>query len=291
MEKNTAAKMKLLTAMFIFGSIGIIRKYIPYPSSVIALVRGFIGMLFLLVVMCCKKERISKEQIGKNLLLLCISGLFLGGNWMFLFEAYRYTSVSVATMCYYMAPMLVIMISPIVFKEPLTKKKGMCAVSAILGMILVSGILESEISGYKGILFGLTAAVMYAGVVILNKFISDISAGARTVFQLGAAAVTLFPYVLFTEDAAALDTDITVLLLLLLMGIVYTGIAYSLYFDSIKKIPAQTAALFSYIDPAVAVILSLVVLKEKLSASAVIGVLLVMGAAVVSELPDKKIKK
>lgn len=273
--------------MVIFGTIGVARKYIPYPSSVIALVRGVVGVLFLLAVLVYKKEKISWEAVKKNAVLLCISGAFLGVNWILLFEAYRYTSVAVATMCYYMAPVLVILVSPFILHEPITGKKGICAAAAVFGMVLVSGILETGISGIKGILFGLGAACLYAGVVLCNKFIADISANERTIFQLGISAIAVFPYVMLTEDVSRLDTNPTVIAMLLLVGVVHTGIAYALYFGSVKNIPAQTVALFSYMDPIVAVLLSVTVLKEDMSLFAVLGAVLVIGATVVSELSEK----
>lgn len=290
MNRMAADKFKLLTSMTIFGTIGIIRKNIPYPSSVVALVRGVIGVIFLLGVLLYKKEGISLKDVKKNGVLLCFSGIFLGANWILLFEAYRYTTVSVATMCYYMAPVIMILVSPFILHESLTKKKGICAAVAVVGMILVSGILETGISGMRGILLGLGAAVLYAGVVLLNKFIRDISANNRTIFQLGISAVAVFPYVMLTEDVTRLDTSLPVLGMLLVIGILHTGISYAMYFDSVRNIPAQTVALFSYIDPVVAVILSVVVLKEPMSMLAVVGVVLVIGATVVSELPKKKVK-
>lgn len=285
---RTADKWKLLTAMTVFGTIGVIRRYIPYPSSVIALVRGIVGAVFLLGILALKKEKMDRKALKKNLPLLCVSGICLGMNWMVLFEAYNYTSVAVATMCYYMAPVIMILASPFLFHEKITKKKGICAAAAVFGMVLVSGILETEVSGVKGILLGFLAAVLYAGVVLMNKFIRDISAKDRTVFQLGMAAVSMFPYVLLKENLTQLDTGVRVIVLLLVVGIVHTGISYALYFDSVKDLSAQTVALFSYIDPIVAVILSVVVLKEKMTVLAFAGVILVIGATIVSELPEKK---
>lgn len=283
-----ADKLKLLTSMVIFGTIGVVRRYIPYPSSVIALVRGGVGVLFLLLVMAFKKEKISGSAIKKNAVLLCVSGVLLGTNWILLFEAYRYTSVAAATMCYYMAPVIMILVSPVVLHEPLTKKKSICAATAVAGMVLVSGILETGISGARGILFGLGAAVLYACIVLLNKFINDISANDRTICQLGISAAAVFPYVLATEDLTGLDTSGAVLIMLLVAGIVHTGISYAMYFDSVKNIPAQTVAIFSYIDPVVAVILSVAVLKEQMSILAIIGVVLVIGAAVMNELTESR---
>lgn len=287
MQTNTA-RLRLITSMVIFGTIGILRNYIPYPSSVIAMVRGLIGALFLVAVLVLRREKFSMAGLKKNLPILLVSGVLLGTNWIFLFEAYRYTSVSVATMCYYMAPVFMILVSPVVLREKLTAKKGICALIAVGGMVLVSGILETGISGLVGVLLGLAAAVMYAAIVMLNKFIRDLTANERTIIQLCVSTIALLPYVLLTEDAGALPMNAAVLGLLLTAGIVHTGIAYSLYFGSMAQLPAQTVALLSYLDPIVAVILSVLVLREHMSIAALIGVVLVLGSTMVSELEPKK---
>jgi len=285
MNRQISDRWKLILSMCVFGTIGIVRRYIPYPSSVIALARGLIGMLFLLALRLCGGERLAAAELKRNAVSLCLSGVLLGANWILLFEAYRYTSVSVATVCYYMAPVFVILTTPIFLHEALTAKKRLCAAAAVCGMVLVSGVLESGVSGLTGVLFGLGAAVSYAAVILLNKQITGLSAGDRTLVQLGAAAVALLPYVLMTEDLSALDTSWFVLAMLLVAGVVHTGIAYALYFGSIRNLPAQTAALLSYIDPITAVVLSALVLKEQLSLTAGVGGALVIGAAAISELP------
>lgn len=282
--KPNADRLKLILSMVIFGTIGLVRKLIPYPSGVIALVRGAVGAAFLLALMLLKREKLSCKALKRNLPKLLASGVLLGFNWICLFEAYRYTSVSVATICYYMAPVIVILVSPLILREKLTVKKGVCAAVAVAGMVLVSGVLETGVAGIAGVLLGLAAAVMYAAIILLNKFITELTANERTLFQLAICAVAMLPYVLLTEDLGALESSVAVLALLAVAGIVHTGIAYALYFGSIRGIPAQTVALFSYIDPVVAVILSMAVLREGMSVLAMAGVVLVIGATVVSEL-------
>ncbi|MCF0132433.1 MAG: EamA family transporter [Blautia sp.] len=280
--------MKLTISMVIFGTIGIVRRFIPFPSSMIAMVRGFVGAAFLLGVLFFRKEEVSWPNLKKNLWKLCLSGALIGANWICLFEAYRYTSVSVATICYYMAPVFVMLAAPLILHEKMTLRKSVCSAAALFGMVLVSGVCETGLSGMKGILFGLSAAIMYACVVLLNQFIKDLTAYERTLVQLLMAATAVTPYVLLTEDLRTLQPDAFIILMLLIAGIIHTGFAYTLYFGSMNRIPAQTVALFSYIDPVVAVILSVLVLRERMSTLAAFGVFLVIGAMVVSELSGKK---
>lgn len=283
-------RSKLISSMFLFGTIGIFVHYLPLPSAFIAMVRGFTGAVFLLLLMALKKQKPDGKAIKSNLLILLLSGAALGINWILLFEAYRYTTVATATLCYYFAPMLVILVSPLLLKEKLTKRKLFCVALALVGMVFVSGILNAGFSGgseYVGVLFGIGAACFYASVMILNKKLHDIEAYDRTVIQLGVAGVVILPYVLLTQHVAAADFTATVIILLAVVGIVHTGVTYALYFASMKDLPAQTVAIFSYIDPIVAILLSALFLKEPLGVYGVIGAVLVLGATFISELPEK----
>lgn len=277
--------------MFIFGTIGIFIRYIPFPSSIVALARGFIGTIFLLIVITIKKSPLSFKAIRKNLLLLCISGAFIGVNWILLFESYRYTTVATATLCYYLAPVFVIIVSPFILKERLTLPKCVCVITALVGMVFVSGVLNTSTSNSfnpKGILLGVGAAAFYACVILLNKHIKEISSYDMTIMQLGVATLVLLPYTLITADFAKLEFEPISLVMLLIVGIIHTGFAYAMYFSSIQGLKAQTVAIYSYIDPVIAIILSTLILNEKMGASGVIGAILILGSTLISELIDNK---
>jgi RarD protein len=246
---------------------------------------------FLLVFIKLKKIKMDKEAIRKHLTILLISGGFIGLNWVLLFESYRYTSVAVATLCYYMAPIFVILVSPFLLKEKLTFKKTICVVVALIGMIFVSGVLDggiSSVSELKGILFGLGAAALYASVVMMNQKLGKVPTYDKTIMQLEAAAVVLIPYIFLVEELSAVVLTPLMTVMLLIVGVVHTGIAYALYFGSMNGLKAQTVALFSYIDPIVAIILSALFLKEPMTVYSAIGAVLVLGATMISELPEKR---
>ena len=281
-----SSRNALILSMCIFGTIGILRRYIPLSSSLIALVRGVVGSAFLLLVIMAKKQKLDKNAIRQNFLILILSGTAIGFNWILLFEAYNYTSVATATLCYYLAPILVILAAPLVCNEKLTLKKGLCTVVALAGMVLVSGILESGSSGtgdFKGVFFGLGAAVLYASVILMNKKMKPISAYDKTILQLMIASAALVPYVLLTENLFEVTLSPLSVMLLLIAGIVHTGLTYWMYFGSMAKLKAQTVALFSYIDPILAIVLSMVVLREPMSVLSGIGAVMILGAAYFSE--------
>lgn len=286
-QNEKSAKIRLMTAMFIFGTIGIFVRSIPLPSSIIALARGIIGTLFLIIFTRIKKIRISYEEIKNNLVILCLSGMLIGIHWIFLFEAYHHTTVAVATLCYYLAPVFVIIASPFVLKEKLSLKQGVCVAVALVGMIFVSGIFKRESMGnfqITGVLFGLGAAVIYATVIILNKHLKQISSYAMTIMQLGIAVAVLIPYTLLTQNMGELTFSFMTIILLGVVGIVNTGITYGLYFSGIKELKAHTIAIFSYIDPIVAIFLSIIILREKPDIFTIIGGALILGSTLVSEL-------
>lgn len=291
MNSVNKSKLSLILSMFIFGTIGIFRRFIPLPSSILAMARGAIGVVFLLIFMAVKKEKLNFKEIKDKILLLCISGVLIGFNWILLFEAYNYTTVATATLCYYMAPVFVIIASPFLFREKLTLKKILCVIIALVGMVLVSGVIETGFSGageFKGVLLGLGAAALYASVVLMNKKTAGVPIYTKTVIQLGSAAIVLLPYTLLTENFAELTFEPLTIVMLLIVGVVHTGWSYALYFGSMDNLKAQTVAIFSYIDPVVAIILSALILNEEMSIFGIIGAVLVLGSTMVSEFPSKK---
>ncbi len=288
MEKKS--KLMLMSAVLIFGTIGVFRRYIDISSSILAMARGFIGTIFLVGVMLCKKQKFALTKSKKDIVLLCISGMAIGFNWILLFEAYLYTSVAVATLCYYMAPIFVLACSPFL-GERLTLKKTLCIAAALVGMVFVSGVLDTGFKGITGAFLALGAAALYASDIIINKKVKDVPAYDRTVVQLFVAALTVVPYVLLTENMGEVVSTInpTAVIMLVIMGVLHTGVAYALYFGAIEHLKAQTVALYSYIDPITAIILSAIVFRdENIGWTGVVGMVLILGSTIISELSDSK---
>ena len=248
-------------------------------------------MIFLLFVVLVTKNKLSLQNIKNNLLVLILSGAAIGFNWIFLFEAYNYTTVATATLTYYLAPFFVMLASPFILKEKLTLKQFLCLIGALLGMVFVSGVVKNGMPApneLRGILFGLGAALLYATVIVLNKKLKEISAYEKTIMQLGTAAVVVLPYIFLTEDITTLKFETLTVVMLLITGIIHTGIAYTFYFNSMKDLKAQTVAIFSYIDPAVAILLSAFILKEEMDIYGIIGAVLILGCALLSEIQIKR---
>ncbi len=277
------AVIHVILAMILWGTIGIFRRYIDLSSSLLAFARGIVGALFLYVFLKMRKYNMPKIQSKKQVWLLILSGALMGLNWLCLFEAYNYTSVATATLCYYMQPIMIVLVSPVLFKEKLTSKKLLCVAVALLGMVFVSGVLETQVGGFLGIVLGLLAAALYGIVVIMNKFITDVDSYQKTMIQLVSAACIMVPYMIITSDTLVVTMDVVSILMLLIVCIVHTGIAYALYFGAIPHMKTQTVALLSYLYPVVAILLSAIVLQEPLTILGIIGAICILGSTIVSE--------
>ena len=278
----------MIASMVIFGTIGLVRRSIPYSSAMIAFFRGFIASLVLLLIHFIRRKSFDRNALKANMAKLVVSGAMIGFNWVLLFEAFRFTTVSIATVCYYMAPVFIMISSPFTLHEKITARKAICIILALVGVVLVSGVLSTQGSEspdhLKGVLFGLGAALFYACVVNINKKIEGVNGMDRTIFQMGPAALAVLPYWLLTDDITAIAIAPQPVFLLLVACLVNTALAYDLYFGSIEHLSAQSSALMSYIDPVVAIILSAIILKEAMSPLAAVGVVLVLGSALAGEI-------
>ena len=293
MTNPKTAKLAFLSAILIYGTLGVFVRYAGQPSALVALARSSIGTLFLLLLLAVKRQKIDFAAIRRNWRPLLIAGVLLGLNWVTLFEAYRYTTVAVATLCTYLTPVIIVFGAAILMHEQLTARKLLCIAVALIGMVFVSGVADSGLPAAgeaKGILLGLLTAVLYGCIVLSNKQLRDISAYDRTLVQLFITTLVLIPYCILHGDFVGLQITGGQLALLLILGVVHTGFAYSLYFGSMAYLPAQTLAILSYLDPVTAVLLSALVLHEPLSGFEILGAVCILGAAVVSELPGRVIK-
>ena len=244
--KKLDPRWMLIVSMTVFGTLGLFVRNIPVSSGELALYRAVLAALLIGVYLLISKQNIPFARIKREVPLLLLSGAAMGVNWILLFEAYRYTSVSVATLSYYFAPVIVTLVCPILFHEKLTGKKFLCFVMSTLGLVLITGIGDTRGSDdLKGILFGLGAAVFYATVILLNKSIHQVEGIHRTFLQFLSAIVVLIPYVLSTNGITLSSLNAIGWVNLLIVGLVHTGVTYCMYFSSLKELPGQEAAISS----------------------------------------------
>lgn len=290
MKKESGFKGMMAFAMTIFGTLAPFVRNINVGSGELALYRAVMAAILVGGFLILTRQRLDFLKIKKELLLLLLSGAAMGFNWILLFEAYKYTTVSVATLSYYFAPVIVMVVCPVLFKEKLTARQIISFVMATVGLVLITGTAFGGKKDLLGIAFGLGAAVFYAVVMLLNKFIKGVTGICRTFIQFIAAIFVLVPYVAFAEGFTIANLDGAGTVNLLIVGLIHTGFTYCLYFSALKELSGHEAAILSYIDPLVAVLVSVLFLKEGITFPQVLGGILILGFTLISELPAGKKK-
>lgn len=283
---HRTATASYVGALTLYGTIGWVLFYIDLPSEIVVLCRGFIGTLFISAVIALARGRFDRHAVRANLVLLALSGILLGLNWVLLFAAYRATTVAIASLCNYMAPIILIVAAPLLLHEKRSIKKLACAACALFGMTLVSGLVENGPEGVNalGIALALGAALCFAAMVICNKKMGALPVYEKAAVQLAFATIAALPFVLANNWGVELHPDALSIALVAMLGIVHTGVAYCLYFGAFDTLSAQTIAVLGYIEPGLSVIISALVLHQPLSLLGWIGAVLVIGSAAVSEV-------
>lgn len=284
MRKENLAKAMMAAAMFAFGTLAPFVKNVNVTSAELALYRALMATAVVGGFLLLTGQRLSFANVKKELLLLLLSGAAMGFNWILLFEAYKYTSVSVATLSYYFAPVIVMVACPLIFGERLGVKQMLCFALATVGMVLITGTAGGGRNDLIGIAFGMGAAVLYASVMLLNKFIKGVSGLQRTFVQFLSAVAVLLPYVAIGDGFSIGGLQRSGWICLIVVGIIHTGVTYCAYFSALKELRGQEVAILSYIDPLVAVLVSVIWLNERITLPQIIGGSLILGFTLLSEL-------
>ena len=290
MSAHNRARLSIIASMAIFGTIGLFVRMIGVSSAELALFRAVIAAVMLTFYFLVSRTSLRLAEIKRELPLLLLSGAAMGFNWILLFEAYKYTTVSVATLSYYFAPVIVTVACPLLFKEKMGPMQWLCFGMSTLGLVLITGLgdLSAGSSHLIGIAFGLGAAVLYASVMLLNKRIQGVTGLQRTYLQFLAAIAVLLPYVLATSGVTLHKLDSLGWGMLLIVGGVHTCLAYCLYFPALRVLPGQETAILSYIDPLLACLLSVTLLGESMTPMQLIGGALILGFTLWNELSPNR---
>lgn len=283
------ARLAMIVSASVFGTLGPFVRRIEVASAELALYRAVLAAVFLLLFFLVRRKRLRLREIRKALWLLLLSGAAMGFNSMLLFESYKYTSISLATLSYYIAPVIVTALCPLLFHEKMTRTQVLCFLMSTLGVALIigSGGLQGGGSDLRGIVCALGAAVFYAAVILLNKYIHGVTGLEHTFVQLLAAVVVLAPYVGLTSGFHPEVLSATGWVNLLIVGFVHTGVTYCIYFSAIRTLPGQESSLLSYLDPIVSVLISVLLLGEPLAPIQIAGMVLFLGFAIANEFTHK----
>ena len=273
--------IKYIVAHLFFGANGVVASYINLNSYEIVFLRTLLGSALLIALFFLSREKISFHKNKKDLMFIGVSGVAMGLSWMFLYEAYSQIGVSIASLCYYCGPVIVMILSPFVFKEKLTKSAVLSFVLVVIGIILVNGGSVEELNHW-GVICGFAAAIMYSFMVIFNKKSKNIVGMENSMIQLVISFITVGIFMGF-KQGFAMQIDASSILPILILGLLNTGFGCYLYFSSIGKLPVQTVAVFGYLEPVSAVIFSVIILNESISIYQLIGAVLIIGGAITGE--------
>ena len=280
--KNSAV-LRYLFALTLYGTIGLFLHFVSYSSEFVVLCRGLFGSLFIYLVLLFRKEKIDREAVRKSLFMLALSGIALGLNWVFLFAGYRY-GIAISSLCNYMAPIIVVVITSLFYKERINLKQILCIVMAFAGMLLMLGIFEGNSSvDMRCVLYGSLAAVGFVILVLINRRIRDIPQLEKTLIQLLFSMLAVLPYVYFNNGFPKVF-DLRSALVVLMLGFLHTGVAYIFYFSSIDTLPAQSIAVLGYLEPVMNLLIGALVLHEKIDISGILGALLIILASIGNEV-------
>lgn len=286
MNLEKRAQIHFIISMLIFGTIGLFVKFIPLSAGIIASSRGILGGLFICILLLTKKDKISIISIKENFKMLLLSGFLISSNWIFLFEGFKYSTVSIVIVLYYLCPIFLLIWSAVFFKEKISIKQVICIVIALIGVVLISGLLNGNgksLNQIKGIVYGILAGVFYSLVILCNKKLKNVKQPESTMIQIFIAGLFVLLHALFTTKVINVSMNMYSIFMLLIVVIIHTGIAYIMYFDAVSKLKTGTVAILSYLDPVFALMMSVLFLKEKMGIIEIIGALLILSSAYISE--------
>ena len=275
--------VKYISGLLLFGSNGIVAGFIELDSYEIVLLRTMIGSLLLIALFFLGKGKLTFYNHKKQLVSLAVSGIAMGASWIFLYEAYARIGVSISSLLYYCGPVIVMVLSPLLFKEKLTAFKIAGFLSVLCGIFLVNGNAFDGNGDIFGIFCGLMSAVMYSLMVIFIKRAESITGLENAALQLFISFLTAAVFV-GIKQGFAIHIPVQSIIPILILGMLNTGIGCWLYFSSIGNLALQTVAICGYLEPLSAVIFSVLFLQEKMLPLQIIGAILILGGAFFGEV-------
>lgn len=275
-----------IVSLLIFGSNGVFASHIDMTSAEIVCMRTLIGSLALILVLLISRTKLDWAVMKREAFKLIAAGICLGVNWALLFEAYKLMSVSIATLTYYLAPIIVLILSPLLLREKQSARAYIGMGAAVVGLVLAVGLGDASVTA-TGLIVGLGSAVFYAGLIIFNKKIDGVTGLPLTTIEMVIAVCVMLPYVLLTGGHVGFPPDMEGTLYLIFLCLVNTGLACWLYFSSMNRLPARAVALFGYVDPVSALIFSAVFLGDRMGVLQIVGAVLVFAGAAFGQSKSK----
>ncbi len=281
------AFIKYLSALLLFGLNGIVASHIALNSYEIVFLRTLIGSTLLMILFLLGKGRFHIITYVKDTVFIVLSGIAMGTSWMFLYEAYQQIGVSLASLLYYCGPVIVMILSPLIFKEKLTAAKITGFTIVLAGIVFINSNMVGDSRNTWGTACGAMSALMYFFMVTLNKKSKNITGMENSVIQLVVSFLTVAIFVGF-KQGFFINVPSEAWIWILVLGVVNTGIGCYLYFSPLAKLPVQTVAICGYLEPLSSVVFASVLLDEKMNILQIIGAVCIIGGAMIGELIKAK---
>ena len=283
---GVAATAMLVASLVMSGGNGVLASGVSLPSHQIVLLRAVLGVAILAVMLLASRKPLQMMAHKREALMLAGAGAALGADWLFLFEAYEYAGVGMSTILCYCAPIIVMALSPLLFREKFTVQKTVGFVVVVAGAALVNvSAVQGGASAY-GIACGLVSAVCFAAMMLLSKKVAHVAGVEKVFIELAAAALVVGVYsVAFKGTSFEIVSALSVAdaVPIVLLG-VSTALGNYLYLKAMGSLSAQSVAVLGYVEPLSAVAMGAVFLGETLLPVQMLGAGCIVFGAVLSEL-------
>lgn len=273
---------KFISSLVLFGSNGVMAAHILLPSYDIVVLRTLIGSLFLGVMFAVRRPEPNFNE-ARNVAFVATSGISMGLSWLFLYEAYQTVGVAVSSLAYYCAPIMVMAVSPVIFRERFTRRIVISFAIVLMGALALNwGAIDSVASPW-GLFCGWMSAICHAAMVVFSKMADKVEGLTSSLIQLFASFIVSAAFLMFTGGVPfAVPADSWIWIAVL--GVMNTGLGCYLYFSSFQGLSAQTVAILGYLEPLSAVICALVFLGEPMGFWEAIGATLIVGGAMLEAM-------
>ena len=269
------ALIEIHVAVLFFGLAGLFGKLVFLPSTIIVLGRVFFATIFLTLVLAYRKQEIKLRQ-KQDYFYMGLMGVILAVHWVTFFQAIQVSTVAIGLLTFSTFPVFVTFLEPFFFKERLVVKDILIAFIAVIGVALVIEEFEIRNSMTQGALWGIASGFTFALLALMNrKYVKEYSSIVVAFYQDFIATLVLLPFLFMTAPVFRLSD----ILLLFLLGVVFTGLAHTLFIKGLGTVKTQKASIIASLEPVYGIIAAILLFGAIPTLRVVLGGVIILGAA------------
>lgn len=286
-QEKKKGLLEMFFATFIWGSIPVFSVWCNLPSPIFVFFRVLLAFPFVFLY-SVKKFGVKEFFRLKPFIPLFLSGIVLSLNWILFFWAIQLTSVANAVILYYLGPIFTIILAVLFLKEHFGKILFWATLLAFSGAVLTF-VPNMNTAVFHRTFLGLITAFFSGLFYGLLGFISKIgikfhSAMKLITYQIFISIFFTLPFLFFLH----FKIYPLIIALLVVTGLVHTALALFLWYDSLNYIRVATAAIFSYLDPLFAIVLSLALLHQNPTLFQIFGGVLITISGIMVSIGEKR---